>query len=266
MIDIHCHILPGLDDGAASMEISLQMAEMAIADGITHVIATPHANSIYAFDPQIARLSKDELQARLGTRLTISTGCDFHLSFENLAALRQEPREFTLNQTSYLLVEFDDFAIPSTVEQTLHDLQLLGLTPIVTHPERNSLIRSQWDRLWNWMRQGCLVQVTAQSLTGNFGKRAQEAAELLLDADAIHFVASDAHDVASRPLRLKPAFELLTEQKGEEIARALLVKNPRAVYEDRSLPYIPEPRDWRRVQSETKVASSSRGKKRFWFF
>jgi len=264
MIDIHCHILPGLDDGAASMEVAVQMAEMAIADGVTHVIATPHANSIYPFDAPIVRLRKDELQTRLGTRLTISTGCDFHLNFENLARLRREPKMFTLNQTSYLLVEFDDFAIPHSVEQTLHDLQLLGLTPIVTHPERNSLIRSQWDRLWNWMRQGCLVQVTAQSLTGNFGKRAQEAAELLLDANAIHFVASDAHDLANRPLQLKPAFELLTEQKGEEVARALLVENPQAVCQGSRVPHIPELLDWKSIQSE--MEPTARTKKKFWFF
>src|SRR5690348_3647392 len=147
MVDIHCHLLPGIDDGAASLEISLQMAEMAVADGITHVISTPHASSEYPFDADLIRARRDELQSRIGDRLTVAIGCDFHLSFENLAALRADPKRFTLNQTSYLLVEFDDFAIPASVEQTLHQLHLMGLQLIITHPERNALIDRKSTRL-----------------------------------------------------------------------------------------------------------------------
>lgn len=261
MVDIHCHILPGLDDGADSLETSLQMAEMAIADGVTHVIATPHANNEYKFIPEIVRARKEELQSRVGERLQILTGCDFHWSFENLAALRADPKRFSLNDTAYFLLEFDSFAIPSSVEHTLHELQLLGLRPIITHPERNALIRTQWERFGGWLRQGCLVQITAQSLTGGFGRRAQAASEFLLDANAVHFIASDAHNVTSRPLRLRPVFDLLAKQKGEDLARALLVENPRAVLEGRSLPYLPEPRDW-----ENTNAGPIRRKKLFWFF
>jgi protein-tyrosine phosphatase len=263
MVDIHCHLLPGLDDGAESLEISVQMAEMAIADGITHVISTPHASSEYPFDADLVRARRDELQSRLGNRLTVATGCDFHLSFENLAALRADSKRFTLNHTSYLLVEFDDFAIPASVEQTLHQLHLMGLQLIITHPERNALIRTQWERFWGWLRQGCLVQVTAQSLTGGFGRRAQKAAEFLLNANAIHFIASDAHNLDTRPLRLKSAFDLLAKTKCEELASALLENNPRAVLDGRSLPYLPTPRDWKMVQSGREEAPP---KKRFRFF
>ncbi len=247
MVDIHCHILPGLDDGSDSLETSLKMAEMAIADGVTHVIATPHANSHYEFIPELVKARRDEIQARVADRLAVATGCDFHLSFENLTTLRADPKRFTLNETDYLLVEFADFAIPASLDETLHQLQLLGLHPIITHPERNPLIRSQWDRLWGWLRQGCYVQVTAQSITGGFGRRAQHAAELLLDANAVHFVASDAHNVTTRPLRLKPAFDALTESKGEDLARALLEENPRAVLEGRPLLYLPEPSGWEKT-------------------
>ncbi|MGC2262794.1 MAG: CpsB/CapC family capsule biosynthesis tyrosine phosphatase [Candidatus Acidiferrales bacterium] len=263
MVDIQCHILFCMDDGADSIETSLAMAEMAIADGVTHVIATPHANSEYQFNPELVRSRRDEIQSRMGDRLAITTGCDFHLSFENIEALRADPQRFTLNQGDYLLVEFADFAIPASLDQTLHQLQLLGLHPIITHPERNPLIRSQWVRLWGWLRQGCYVQVTAQSITGGFGRRAQRAAELLLDANAVHFVASDAHNVTTRPLRLKSAFDALVESKGENLARALLEKNPRAVLEGRPLPYLPEPGDWEKLQSGTEADSV---RKRFWFF
>ena len=263
MVDIHCHILPGLDDGSDSLETSVAMAEMAIADGVTHVIATPHANSEFEFIPESVRLRRDEIQSRVGDRLAIATGCDFHLSFENLATLRADPKRFTLNQTDYLLVEFADFAIPASLDQTLHELQLLGLHPIITHPERNPLIRSQWDRLWGWLRQGCYVQVTAQSITGGFGRRAQHAAELLLDAHAVHFVASDAHNLTTRPLRLKPTYDALAESKGEDLARALLEENPRAVFEGQPLLYLPEPSDWEKSQSGTETDTV---RKRFWFF
>ncbi len=260
MIDIHCHILPDLDDGSDSMETSLAMAEMAIEDGVTHVIGTPHANSTYAFAPKLVRERRDELQKKLGERLTIAAGCDFHLTFENIEALRGDPRRFTLNQKNYLLIEFGDFSIPPTIDKTLHELQLLGLHLIITHPERNPLIRSQWELLWNWMRQGCLVQVTAQSVTGGFGSRAQAAAEKLLDANAIHFIASDAHNLTTRPLRLKAAFEAVAEKKGAEVAQALFGSNPHAALEGQPTPYLPQPAPLKGAPGEGKP------RKRFWFF
>jgi protein-tyrosine phosphatase len=264
MVDIHCHILPGLDDGSDSVDTSLKMAEMAIEDGVTDVVATPHANSDYDFVPELIRERRDEIQDRLGDRLTIATGCDFHLSFENLAAVRGDPKRFSLNQGDYLLVEFADFAIPGALDQSLHELQLAGLHPIITHPERNPLIRSQWDRLWGWLSQGCYVQVTAQSITGGFGRRAQQAAELLLDAHAVHFVASDAHNLTTRPLRLKPVYDALVESDGEQLARALLEDNPRAALENRPLAYVPEPLDWKKLAREGETEAPR--KRRFWFF
>lgn len=263
MIDIHCHILPGLDDGSDSVETSLKMAEMAIADGVTHVIATPHANSEYEFNPELIQSRRDEIQSHLGDRLSILTGCDFHLNFENLQILRGDLQRFTLNHGDYLLVEFANFAIPASMDQTLHELKLLGLHPIITHPERNPLLRSQWDRVWGWINQGCFVQLTAQSITGGFGQRAQQAADLLLEANAVHFVASDAHNVTTRPLRLKPVYEALAKTEGEQRARALLEDNPRAAVENRPLPYLPEPIDWRKAQIETGAETA---RKRFWFF
>ncbi|HUJ31644.1 MAG TPA: CpsB/CapC family capsule biosynthesis tyrosine phosphatase, partial [Candidatus Acidoferrum sp.] len=130
MIDIHCHILPGLDDGADSLETACAMAEMAVADGITHVIGTPHASPAHVFNPELIRQRRDELQARFEGRLTLATGCDFHLSFENLQEIRHDAERFTLNQKNYLLVEFADYSIPPSLDQALHELQLAGLRPI----------------------------------------------------------------------------------------------------------------------------------------
>ena len=112
MVDVHCHILPGLDDGPDNIEVSLAMAESAIADGITHVVATPHSSNEYHFDYSRIRALRDELQGKIGSGLLLATGCDFHLNPENLAALREDSPRFCINQHDYLLVEFNEFSIP----------------------------------------------------------------------------------------------------------------------------------------------------------
>jgi protein-tyrosine phosphatase len=263
MVDIHCHLLPGLDDGSDDLEMSLKMAETAIADGITHVIATPHADAAYRFVPEDIRAKREELERHLHGRLILATGCDFHMSFENVEDLRADVTKYTLNQKNYLLVEFNDYSIPPSMDQTLHLIQLFGATPIITHPERNPLIRSKLGRLYKWVRQGCYVQVTAQSLLGRFGPAAQKCAESLLENDAIHFFASDAHNVSSRPLQLKDAFEKVREKRGEEIAQALFTDNPLAAFEGRPLPYVPGLAE---DQIELDESGGKKKKKRFWFF
>ena len=266
MIDIHCHILPGLDDGADSLETACAMAEMAVADGITHVIGTPHASPAHVFNPQLIRQRRDELQARFEGRLTLATGCDFHLSFENLQEIRHDAERFTLNQKNYLLVEFADYSIPPSLDQALHELQLAGLRPIITHPERNPLIRSQPERLYRWLNQGCYAQITAQSLLGKFGESAQQMAEEWLNANAVHFIASDAHNITTRPLRLKETFELVAKTRGEDVARALLIDNPLAAFEGRPLPWVPELPEGAGMDEVAARGIRTGRRKRFFFF
>ena len=256
MIDIHCHLLPGLDDGPGTFEEALHLAESAIAQGITHLVATPHANEEYFFDYARARELRDALQARLGERLTLATGCDLHLNAENLAALRRDAAPFCLNQHDYLLVEFSSFSIPPSMDQTLHDLQLAGLHPIVTHPERNNILRTQPERLRNWVRHGCYAQVTAGVLIGAFGSTAQRDAEDWIAQGLIHFVASDSHDARRRPPLMKPACQAVEKLFGEEKARALFCENPRAAFEGQALPHVPEVAEHR----------SAPRRKRFFFF
>lgn len=256
MIDVHCHILPGIDDGPDSLEISLAMAESAMADGITRVVATPHSNSTYRFDFARVRQLRDELQSKVGDGLTLATGCDFHLSPENLDALRANPAPFCINQRDYLLVEFNEYSIPPSMDETLHGIQLLGLRPVITHPERNAILRLQADRLAKWVRLGCYVQVTAGSLTGVFGPQAQKDAWRWMAEGIVHFVASDAHNTRGRPLKLAPAYRLVQQQLGDETARALFVDNPLAAFEGRELPFVPELAD----------EGAPRRRKRFFFF
>ncbi len=256
MVDIHCHILFGLDDGARTIEDSMAMAEDAIADGITHVVGTPHASNEHAFHFARVQAVGEELREKLGERLTIATGCDFHLNPENIQSVRNDPAPFCINQKDYLLVEFNEFSIPPSMDQTLHELHLQGLRPIVTHPERNGILRTQPERLRDWVHQGCFVQVTAGSLSGVFGPAAKERAWTWIEQGLVHFVSSDAHNTARRPLKLKFAYEAITELHGEEKARALLIDNPLAAFEGQALPYVPE------VLSKLK----SEKRKRFFFF
>jgi len=257
MVDLHCHILPGLDDGPDKMEESLEMAKTAIADGITHVVATPHSDDKFWFDFAQVRRLRDELQARVGNRIQFATGCDFHLNVENLALLRKEPRQFCINQHDYLLVEFNEISIPPAMDRTLHEMQLSGLRLIVTHPERNVILRRHPERLREWVRRGCFVQVTGNALTGAFGLTAQQIALQWIGEAMVHFVASDAHNNRSRPLRLQSAYDLVADRFGAEKARALFVENPGAAFEGRDLPYVPE--------VEEPVAPARR-RKRFFFF
>src|SRR2546429_8871120 len=207
MIDIHCHILPGIDDGPEGMEEALAMAESAISDGITHVVATPHSSSEFSFDYSRVRHLREQLQTEIGDRLILATGCDFHLNPENLTALRQDAARFCINQHDCLLVEFNEISIPPSMDQTLHEIQLIGLRPVITHPERNAILRRQPERLAKWARLGCFLQGTAGSLTGTFGPRAQEDSLCWIGSGLVHIVASDAHNTKRRPLRLQAAYE-----------------------------------------------------------
>jgi protein-tyrosine phosphatase len=254
MVDLHCHILSGLDDGAKSPEDSLAMAEMAIADGITHVVATPHASNEYHFDFAAVQQGANELRRAVGERLKIATGCDFHLSPENIAALRKNAASFCIHQKCYLLVELNEFAIPPAMDHTLYEIQLAGLRPIITHPERNAILRTQPGRLEKWIQNGCYAQVTGGSLLGRFGPGAQHFSELWIARGLVHFVASDAHNVTGRPHQLREAYDTVDARFGEEKAEALFVQNPLAAFEGRALPHVPE------------IADEPPKKKRFFFF
>jgi protein-tyrosine phosphatase len=238
------------------MEESLAMAETAIADGITRVVATPHSSERYLFDFARVRQLRDEIQAKIGSRLEIATGCDFHLNPENLSALRRDASQYCINQRDYLLLEFNEISIPPSMDQTLHEIQLFGVRPIITHPERNSILRAHPERLRSWVRRGCFGQITAGSLTGVFGPVAQKNSLDWIRDGLIHFVASDAHNTGRRPLRLQPAYDEIVDEFGQEKARALFLENPLAAFEGRELPHVPE------VEEE---APKPR-RKRFFFF
>ena len=245
MIDIHHHLLYGLDDGADSPESSIEMARLAVVEGITHVVCTPHANSYYDFDPAVNAAKADELRARLAEEkipLTLGLGCDFHLSYDNVKLALADPARFSINGLGYLLVEVPDYGLPPGLTETFFELQLAGITPILTHPERNPTLQQEPERLIEWLRAGVLIQVTADALTGHKGKRAQKMANDLMEKRWVHFLATDAHNTTTRPPRMREACDLVAGEYGARYAHSLCVSNPMAAFEGREFEAEEEPR------------------------
>ena len=217
------------------------MCRAAAADGITHMVATPHANDRYAYDREYCQGLAAELQQRAGDALKISLGCDFHLSFDNLQDALAHPARYAIANTRYMLVEFSNYGIPEYIIDSLHRLGDCGITPIVTHPERNPILREKLPRVAEWAAQGCVIQVTGSALTGSWGERSRRAAIWLLEHHALHVLATDAHDLSQRPPILSAARDAAAAICGEEVADALVESNPRAIVENQPLPYFPEP-------------------------
>lgn len=241
VIDIHCHILPEVDDGPKSWETAVEMCRMAVADGITHSVATPHANDRYAYDRAYLGELLEQLRERVGPSLELSLGCDFHLSYDNLERVLEQPHTYTIGDTNYLLVELSNFSVPIQISSCFTKLADRGITPILTHPERNPILQQSPQRVLEWIEQGCLVQVTASALTGSWGERPEIIARWLLDRSAVHVLSSDAHDTKRRTPVLSASRKVVEQTVGAEYAGALVDSNPGAIITGKPIPYCPRP-------------------------
>jgi protein-tyrosine phosphatase len=231
LIDIHCHILAGMDDGPQRLEVSLSMAALAAEDGIKAIIATPHTDGIRVNRPSVedaVRNLQDEL-IRLRIPLKIAAG--FEIPYELADELAGS---HTLAASNYVLLELPHYYVPADALQTVSRLLGRGLIPVIAHPERNSGIMVQPDRLAELVDAGALTQVTASSITGDLGPDTRRCAFHLLGAGLVHFIATDSHSPTFRVPRLKKARALAAKLVGPEQADALVSGNPAKILHDHS--------------------------------
>lgn len=225
MIDLHCHILPGVDDGAQTLEDSLAMAEKAISQGITHILCTPHHNNgkyknpKQTVIPRVAQLQEELDQRQLP--LTVLEGQEVHITGDLLEDMSRDEILFTDLEDTYILIEFPTIDIPAFTEQLFFELRKRGKIPVIVHPERNAKFREDPNRLIPFLDMGVLAQLTAPSYVGTFGKSIQKTAKEMVKHNLVQMVASDAHGVTKRNFYLKEAFEAIEKDFGQEKVLAM---------------------------------------------
>lgn len=233
MVDLHHHILPGVDDGAADLETAIEMARLAIAAGIATVVATPHTlDGTYDVERDRAREAHGALATALaaaGVALEVRLAGEVHLHEDIPGLLRRDPAVSLDGQGRYLLLELPHHGPPPSLPDFLFRLAAQGTTPVIAHPERNLAVRKQPGLALEWQRVGALFQLTAGSLSGAFGEPIRDCARALLRAGAATIVASDAHSLHKRPPLVREAFAAVVDDCGEERARLLFETNPRRI-------------------------------------
>jgi protein-tyrosine phosphatase len=245
LIDIHCHILPGIDDGAASVEESVEMAKQAVSDGIRITAATPHTlNGVY-LNP-LSEITRHvsilrEILADQNIPLELFLGSDAHI-VRDMAERVDSGDAVTLNDNGkYLLVEFPPHFIPEWHKDVLFQLRIQGITPIITHPERNIVLMEHREMLYDLVSAGCLMQITAMSITGEFGEYALDCARFILEHRLAHIIATDAHSSETRRPKLSSAVKAAARILGDlSDAEKMVTDTPNAVISGESV-IVPQP-------------------------
>jgi len=222
-------------DRRSLLTTGIGMLAAAAAAGTTDIVATPHADTEYEFRPSVIRERLAELNAA-PRPVRVHTGCDFHLTFDNVADALTNPTKYTINHKRFLLVELSDMVIFKSTEPDFLRLQEAGMFLIITHPERNPLLRQRLEMIRRWVAMGCYMQVTGQSLFGRFGSKAKNFSDTLLQEGLVHFIASDGHDMKHRPPTLNEAFQYVSKRFGEKRAVTLFFNNPLAALNGDHIP------------------------------
>lgn len=247
MIDIHCHILPGIDDGARSFDEAVALGELLIKEGVSTVVATPHVFHLrYATPTSEQMLSRlTWLNEAFAGRLRVVCGAEVCAVPEALSVLRRP--ELLINGGPYMLVEFPSEIVPHGAENLLFELIASGVRPIIAHPERNRVLVNDPERLRTFVHMGCYAQLTAPYLLAN--NSARRLALRWIESGFIHFVASDSHRSDWRAPRLAAPYQVVERECGAAVAHALFVANPQAVIRGETLPFAPELRVFNKTKS-----------------
>lgn len=247
MIDIHCHILPGIDDGSESLEDSLIMAEMAVKSGVQVLAATPHSNQedfFENYETESLRKLYLDLEAELRREkipLQIVRGMEIFSSGDMIEKIKKG-RLISLNSSRYYLIEFPFDSPPWVIQNVVEDVLKLGSTPVIAHPERYYCVQDNPNYLFEWRMMGALAQMNKSSVLGRFGSHTAKAAEVLLECNMITCIASDAHRPYVRTTDMREIEEFLEDYFPMEYRDLLMEHNPGCILQNRSLPKAPSPR------------------------
>lgn len=235
MYDLHNHLLPGIDDGSPDVETSLNLARLAVEDGITHMVCTPHIHAgVYDNNQQTINHALQILKKALSEQdipLTIAAAAEIRIDAEIMLKIKNQELPFLgkYQGNDVLLLEFPSNAITLGSEKLTHWLLQQNITPMIAHPERNSVFQKNLKRVDEFLQQGCLIQITAGALEGNFGTLAKECAEQLIKEDKVTIIASDAHNIKYRPPSLSKAAEIVSQLVSEDKAIKLLKTVPKQI-------------------------------------
>lgn len=236
MIDLHCHLLPGVDDGAGSLAESVEMAKMMVADGVSIVACTPHIMpGVYNNAGKDIRVKVSELQRVLDTEgiaLALVVGADVHVAPDLVHSI-QSGAAVTLHDSRYVLIEPPHHVAPPRMEDMFFGLMAAGYCPILTHPERLSWIDRQYGLIQRLSRAGVWMQLTSGSLLGAFGQRPKHWALRMLDEGMCHVLATDAHNTKRRPPTLRAGFEAAAARVGIDEATNMVLHRPYGILENR---------------------------------
>jgi protein-tyrosine phosphatase len=237
LIDLHSHLLPGIDDGSKDLAMSLAMARMACSDGISTIACTPHIlpgvynNSGPTIRSAVARLAQSLADA--GIPISLVAGADVHIAPDLDVQLRNG-RALTLNNSRYLLLEPPHHVLPPRLDDLIFGLQAAGYVPILTHPERLSWVEGHYDLIGRLVSSSVLMQITAGSLMGRFGRRPRYWAERMLDEGLCHLLATDAHNTEQRPPRMAEARDIVAQRLGDDEAINLVLRRPQGILDNLS--------------------------------
>lgn len=240
MIDLHCHILPGIDDGAESFEEAVAMVRFAGEQGCTAMVATPHQRHPRWWNGDRQHLTdlRSRLQKEAGRSPTLLAGGEIRVDSDWLSEAETWPGGgfLPIADTQYLLIEFSRSGTGPEPEHIVHELVIGGWRPILAHPELLPWLAGDIPRLEKLVHLGARLQITAMSLTGEFGRRPKESARQLIDTSLAHFIASDCHGLERRPPGLLRAYDLVADRWNPEVATLLTTTNPTRVVNNQLIP------------------------------
>lgn len=238
MIDIHCHILPNVDDGSESLEESIAMAKIAESEGITRIVNTSHCHFDFKYKKgnelklelekfnQVLKEENINIEVLLGNELYYTS---------DLIERFNELDFFSMNNSKYILMEFSPINFPKNIEDVIYEIKIRGYIPIIAHAERYKQVQEDVNIVLDCIKEGALIQVNASSILGKNGEKAEDTSKKLLDNNMVHFVATDAHSSNRRRPLIKDSYNYILKNYGKEVSEKLFIENPTAVIENRDI-------------------------------